>query len=201
MSQIPALTGGRALEHGIALTVDHGRGGGAKMYVGGQAKATVADGTSHENTTTEGSLDQLAIPANTLVAGSTIRVWASGIVEDNNGTDTLTVLIRLGTSTTVGSNEAVFTSAAVDVADNDIYCLQGVIQIRTAGSSGTAVAMFSYQDPDAAATAPKWQTKASFAVDTTSKLYLDFAADWSAANADNETNSNMFVVDIVNPST
>ena len=201
MSQIPALTGGRALTHGIGMMVDHGRGGGAKMYVGGQAKATVADGTSHENTVTEGSLDQLAIPANTLVAGSTIRIWASGIVEDNNSTDTLTVLIRLGTSTTVGSNEAVFTSAAVDSADSDIYCLHGVIQVRTAGSSGTAVAMFSYQDPDAAATAPKWQTKASFAVDTTSKLYLDFAADWSVAHADNETNSNMFVVDIVNPST
>ena len=201
MSTIPALMGGRALEHGLALVVDHGRGAGDKMYVGGQAKATVADGTSHENTATEGSLDQLAIPANTLVAGSTIRIWASGIVEDNNSTDTLTVFIRLGTSTTVASNEAVFTSTAVDSADADVYALNGVIQIRTAGSSGTAVAMFSFQDPDAAATTPAWQVKASFAVDTTSKLHLDFSADWSVAHADNETNSNMFVVDIVNPST
>ena len=201
MSTIPALMGGRALEHGLALVVDHGRGAGDKMYVGGQAKATVADGTSHENTATEGSLDQLAIPANTLVAGSTIRIWASGIVEDNNSTDTLTVFIRLGTSTTVASNEAVFTSTAVDSADADVYALNGVIQIRTAGSSGTAVAMFSFQDPDAVATTPAWQLKASFAVDTTSKLYLDFSADWSVAHADNETISNMFVVDIVNPST
>ena len=146
MSTIPALMGGRALEHG--------RGSGEKMHVGGQAKATVADGTSHENTATEGSLDQLAIPANTLVAGSTIRIWASGIVEDNNSTDTLTVFIRLGTSTTVASNEAVFTSTAVDSADADVYALNGVIQIRTAGSSGTAVAMFSFQDPDAVATSP-----------------------------------------------
>tara|TARA_R110001592_G_C12823655_1_gene719221 strand:- start:41 stop:646 length:606 start_codon:yes stop_codon:yes gene_type:complete len=201
MSKIPALMGGRALEHGLALLIDHGRGSGEKMHVGGQAKATVADGTSHENTVTEGSLDRLAIPANTLVAGSTLRIWASGIVEDNNSTDTLTVLIRLGTSATVGSNEAVFTSTAVDSADADVYALHGVIQIRTAGSSGTAVAMFSFQDPDAAATTPAWQVKASFAVDTTSKLHLDFAADWSVAHEDNETNSTMFVVDIVNPST
>ena len=202
MSQIPELMAGRALGHGVAMLLDHGRGGGAKMYVGGQAKATVADGTSHENDATEGSLDKLAIPANTLVAGSTIRVWASGIVEDNNSTDTLTIFIRLGTNATLpASNTAVFTSAAVDSADADVYALNGVIQIRTAGSSGTAVAMFSYQDPDAVATAPKWQLTASFAVDTTSALYLDFSADWSVAHAENETNSNMFVVDIVNPST
>jgi hypothetical protein len=201
MSQIPALTSGRALEHGIALTVDHGRGSGSKMYVGGQANALVAAGTSHENSTDEGTLSVYTIPANTLVAGSTIRFWAAGVVEDNNSTDTLTSLVRLGTSSTDRSNTAVFTSAAVDVADSDIYCWQGIIQIRTAGSSGTAVAMASYQDPDATGTAPKWNYTASFAVDTTSALRLAITGDWSVAHADNEANSEIFVVDIVNPST
>ena len=201
MSQIPALSGGRALTHGIAMMVDHGAGGGSKMYVGGQANAQVAAGTSHENTVTEGSLSQYAIPANTLVAGSTIRFYAAGVVEDNNSTDTLTTAVRFGTSTTVTSNTAVFSSAAVDVADSDIYCMHGIIQIRTSGSSGTAVAMYSYQDPDATGTAPKWNYKSSFAVDTTSKLYLDITGDWSVAHADNEANSEIFVVDIVNPAT
>ena len=197
MSQIPALTSGRALEHGIGMMVDHGRGGSAKMYVGGQAKYTVADGTSHENNATEGSLEKLAIPANALVPGSTIRIWASGIVEDNNSTDTLTIFIRLGTHATLpASNVAAFTSAAIDAVDADVYALHGVIQIRTAT---TAVAMWSYQDPDAAATTPKFQNTAEFAVDTTSAMYLDFSADWSVAHAENETNATMFVVDIVNP--
>ena len=201
MSQIPALTGGRALVHGISMHVDHGAGNSAKMHVGGQAKAQVAAGTSHENSTDEASMSQYIIPAKTLVAGSTIRFWAAGVVEDNNSTDTLTMAVRLGTSTTVTSNTAVFSTAAVDVADDDIYCLQGMIQIRTAGSSGTAVAMMSYQDSDATGTAPKWNYKSSFAVDTTSALYLDITGDWSVAHADNEANSEMFVVDIVNPST
>jgi len=96
------------------------------------------------------------------------------------------------------SNVAAFTSAAVDAVDADVYALNGVIQIRTAT---TAVAMWSYQDPDAAATTPKFQNTAEFAVDTTSAMYLDFSADWSVAHADNETNSTMFIVDIVNPST
>ena len=201
MSQIPALSGGRALTHGIAMMVDHGAGGGAKMHVGGQANAQVAAGTSHENSTDEGTLSVFTIPANTLVAGSTIRFYAAGIVEDNNSTDTLKTLIRLGTSTTDRSNTEVFSSAAVDVADNDIYCWHGMIQIRTSGSSGTAVAMASFQDPDASGTAPKWNYKASFAVDTTSDLRLAVTGDWSVAHADNEANSEIFVVDIVNPST
>jgi hypothetical protein len=201
MSSIPELTGGRALTHGISMMVDHGGGGGDKMYVVSQTDAQVAAGTSHENSTDEGTLSVFTIPANTLVAGSTIRFYAAGIVEDNNSTDTLKTLIRLGTSTTDRSNTEVFSSAAVDVADADIYCWQGMIQIRTSGSSGTAVAMASFQDPDASGTAPKWNYKASFTVDTTSALRLAVTGDWSVAHADNEANSEIFVVDIVNPST
>ena len=44
MSQIPQLMGERALEHGIAMAVDHGGGSSSKMYVGGQANADVAAG-------------------------------------------------------------------------------------------------------------------------------------------------------------
>ena len=201
MSTIPQLVNGNALEHGISMFVDHGGSSGTQMHVGGQANAQVAAGTSHENSTTETAMSSFTIPADTLVAGSTIRLWAAGIVEDNNSTDTLTMYVRLGTSATTASNEAVFTSTAVDVADNDIYCIHGLIQIRTAGSSGTAVAMFSFQDPDAAGTAPAWQYKASFTVDTTSANFLQISGDWSVAHGDNEANSEMFVVDIVNPST
>jgi len=201
MSQISEMQNGQALQHGISLFVDHAGTDTSEMHVGGQAAAQVAAGVSHENTTDEGSLSQYVVPANALVAGSTIRFWAAGVVEDNNSTDTVTISVRLGSSTTVTSNVAVFTTAAVDAADSDIYCLHGIIQVRTAGPKGTAVAMMSYQDPDATGTAPKWNYKDPFSVDTTAKLYLDITADWSVAHADNEINSEMFVVDIVNPNT
>ena len=80
MSKIVELTAGRALEHGIAMMVDHGRGAGSKMYVGGQAATKTAASAALTNTTTETALDSLAIPANTLVAGSTIRVQGMSIV-------------------------------------------------------------------------------------------------------------------------
>lgn len=186
-------------QEGAKIYVDHAGTDTSVLYVGGQAEAQVAAGVSHENTTDEGSLSQYAIPANSLVAGSTIRFWASGVVEDNNGSDTLTIAVRIGTNTTASSNTAVFSTGAINVSDGDIYCLHGIIQIRTAGTRGTAVAMMSYQDPDVTGTAPKWNYKDPFTVDCTQKLYLDITADWDAAHADNEVNSEMFVVDIVNP--
>ena len=200
MSTIPQLVNGNALEHGITMFVDHGAGSGTKMTTIGQvAGAQVAAGTSVENTATETSASRGIIPANTLVAGSTIRLWAAGIVEDNNGTNELVIRVRLGANALPASNTAVFASASVDVADADIYCVHGLIQIRTAGTGGTAVAMFSYQDPDAAGTAPKWQYTASFSVNTTVANNLDLSADWDTAHGDNEMNSEMFVVDICNP--
>jgi hypothetical protein len=200
MSTLPQLVNGQALEHGITMFVDHGGTSGTKMSTIGQvAGAQVAAGTSVENSTTETAASRGIIPANTLVAGSTIRLSAAGIVEDNNSTDTLTIRVRLGTSATPASNEQLLASAAVDAADSDIYIVSGLIQVRTAGATGTAVALFSYQDPDASGTAPKMQYKASFTLNTTVANNLDLTATWSVAHGDNEMNSEMFVVDICNP--
>ena len=202
MSQIPQLMSGRSLEHGIAMQVDHGGTSGSKMYVGGQAKAQTAISSFHTSDA-ENSVSQYIIPANSLVAGSTIRFHAAGTVVDNHSTATLTVRIRFGSSATAASNTEVFATAAVDVADNDIYCFEGLIQMRTVGATGTAAAMVSYQDPDATGTAPKWNLNSALSsVNTTGALYLDITGIFSgSANADNELRSDIFVVDIVNPST
>jgi len=185
MSQIPELMAGRALGHGIALAVDHGRGGGSKMYVGGQAKADVAAGLAVGGVggSTETDLSELTIPANALVAGSTIRarfvVVASAMAA---GTDNLVVALRLGTNTTGSSNQLVVANAAFDVNTVADFSIGDVIiQIRTAGTSGTAVA-------------------ASFAINTEAINYLTVTGDWSNTDA-NLCTTQGFIVDIVNPST
>lgn len=198
MSSIPQLVNGNALEHGITMFVDHGGPSGSQMHVGGQAHAQVAAGTALTNSTVETALSSYTIPANTLVVGSTIRCWAQGIATATNSSDTLTIYLRFGTSTTTASNEAVFTSTSPDAVNNDVFALHAVIQVRTAT---TAVAMISYQDPDAVATAPKWLLKAEFAINVTAANYLQCSADWSVANAGNSCRSDMFIVDVVNPST
>ena len=202
MSRIPELSAGRALEHGIGMMVDHGRGAGAKMYVGGQAATKPAARAALTKTTTETALDSLAIPANTLVAGSTIRVRSMGITTAQNSTDTLKIYLSLGpTTTALASREELLATTAVDQEDNDVFYIDAVIQVRTIGSSGTAVAMIEFQDPDAAATATKRSLKASFTLNTTVEQTLAVSGEWSVANTGNSCRSDVFCVDIVNPST
>ena len=202
MSQIPQLMSGRALEHGIAMTTDHGGGSDEIMYVGEQASFQIAAGTALTNTTDETALISYTIPANTLVAGSTIRVRAAGIATATNSTDTLTVKMLLDTeATAISSAENIVSTGAVDVADNDIYDFDTLIVVRTAGSSGTAVAISSVHNMDAPATARISDLKSSFTLDTTSANVLQITGTWSVASASNSCRSDIFVVDIVNPGT
>ena len=204
MSQIPELTGGRALEHGIAMMVDHGRGGGSKMHVGGQASVQTS-ATTLTASNAETSISSFAIPANTLVAGSTIRVRAAGIATATNGSDTLTIKVKLDkTATALGSREAILTSSAVDVSNNDIYSLNSIICVRsiTVGATeGKAVAISDFKDMDAAADAPENQLKAEFDIDTSVENTLQVTGTFSSDNVGNSMRSDVFVVDIVNPST
>ena len=202
MAQIPQLMSGRALEHGIAMMVDHGGLSSSKMYVGGQAASQMAASSAYTNSTDETAISSLTIPANTLVAGSTIRVRAAGIATATNASDELTVQLKFDTSATaIGSAESIVSTGAVDVADNDIYDIDCVITVRTAGSSGTGIAVGSMCPMNAASTARTTTLKSSFTIDTTSANVLQVTADWNAANAGNSMRSDLFTVDIVNPST
>jgi len=200
MAQIPELMSGRALEHGIAMMVDHGGPDGAKMYVGGQAHADVAAGTVHTNSLDETALSSYTIPANTLVAGSTIRVRAAGLVVSRDA-GTLTAQLKLDTSATaIGAAESIANTTAITVATDDIYDFDTLIQVRTAGSTGTAVAISDYT-LNAFSDASIRSLKASFTLDTTAANVLQLTADWSNATVNNQVRSDIFVVDIVNPQT
>jgi hypothetical protein len=200
MSTIPALMGGRALEHGLALVVDHGRGSGSKMYVGGQANADVAAGSTTAESSAENECTEYIVPANTLVAGSTIRVrWVtlSGTI-DASGTDTLICRLRFGSSTTASSNTECAVSTAVDQAANDFSVGDMVIQIRTAT---TAVAFGTIADSDALGSKlVSAQFEPSFTIDTTVANYINVTTQFSTTDA-NLATTHGFIVDIVNPST
>ena len=196
MSQIPELTGGRSLSHPLPL----GLGAGKKMFVGGQAATKSAASAALTNTTTETALDSYAIPANSLKVGSTIRVRSMGITTAQNTTHTLKIYLSLGpTTTALASREELLATTAVDQEDNDVFYIDALIQVRTIGSSGTAVAMIEFQDPDAATTATKRSLKASFTLNTTVEQTLAVSGEWSVANAGNSCRSDIFCVDIVNP--
>jgi len=198
MSSIPELTGGRAINHGIGMLVDHGRGSGSKMYVGGQANADVAAGSTTATSDAENECTEYVIPANTLVAGSTIRVRWVTATSASNSTDTLITRLRFGTSTTASSNTECAVNTAVDQTNGDFSVGDMVIQIRTAT---TAVAFGTISDSDALGSKlVTAQFEPSFTVDVTAANYINVTTLFSTTGANLATTQG-FVVDIVNPST
>lgn len=158
--------------------------------------ASIAASSEHEDTTTEALFDTTyTIPANTLKVGSVIKIKYMGIVVDNNSSDTLTIKLYLGGL----SGTALLTGTATDVADNDIFCGEATVVVRTVGGSGTFIAYGTLADVPAASgtAAPKYEAVASTAIDTTAAQVIGVGADWSAAHQDNECRLEMLVVEIL----
>lgn len=158
--------------------------------VGVLAGANTAYSTSHENTTDAADFDEtVTINGNDLVAGDVVEVDAMVWVEDNNSTDTLTILLKFGTETIV-------TTAAVDVADNDLCHIHALITITTAGASGYIMAQ-GYTTFGVPGTAvPKPFRKALAAEDLSGDIEIAVNADWSVAHADNECELQSLIVKV-----
>tara|TARA_Y100000114_G_scaffold25292_1_gene21002 strand:- start:2138 stop:2758 length:621 start_codon:yes stop_codon:yes gene_type:complete len=206
MSQIPQLMSGRALEHGIALAVDHGGTSSAKMHVGGQANADVAAGTvinGDGEGTTESETTEYKVPANTLVAGSTIRCKFYVHCPSGNGTDTTQVALRFGSNATASSNGGI-ESAAVDLGNSgDVIVGDGVLQVRTAGASGTAVFFGSFVLGTTvnALSHDSSGAMSELSINTTVDNFLSLTITLGSTNASMVSQAEAFIVDIVNPQT
>lgn len=151
----------------------------------------VAESTEHENTTDAADFNvYYNIPANTLRAGDVLHIKANVTVNDNNSTDTLTLLLRLGTTT-------IATTGAVDVADADQGFFDAYVIIRTIGATGTMVASGLVGLGVPGTVTGKAFALASTAVDTTAALKVNVNADWSVAHADNEASLTGLVVELL----
>jgi hypothetical protein len=151
--------------------------------MGSRILALSGAGSDHENTTTEGSIARKIFAAGELLAGKVYRFSCPVVVSDNNSTDTLTLAVRWGSSSTVTSNTAVYTSGAVNSEDADVSWIQGEIHVVSATQ---AVICILGSDPDATGTiAPKAGVSVQTIAATTA-YYLDITADWSVASEDNE---------------
>lgn len=160
-------------------------------FAADRAQAAVAASADVENTTDETAFNKtVVIAAGSLVAGSTIRIRGVVKVTDNNSTDTLTLKLKLGST-------VLCTTAAVDVADDDVGLVDALVTIRTAGSSGTLVssAMHTLGVPGTATM--KSYLLTSTAIDTTAAQTVSMTATWSVAHADDECNLEQLVVEVL----
>lgn len=157
--------------------------------------ANTAASTAVTTTSSETAFDtNYTIPANSLRAGSVIKVRFQGIATATNSTDTLQIKLYIGGI----AGTALFTSTATDATNNDIFAGEGVIVIRTIGSSGTFVASGSYTKVEGAsgsATRVDFVT-ASTAIDTTTSKQITASATWSTNNAGNSCRLDIFTVEV-----
>lgn len=183
-------------DNGVMRQTDGTTDAPVNGWLGGVVYNSVAASTAHSNTTTEALFDkQYSIPANTLVAGTVIKVRFQGIATATNSTDTLTIKLYIGGL----SGTALLTGTATDVADNNIFAGECTIQIRTAGASGTLVAVGTHTDvPAASGTATQGicEITASTTIDTTAAQVIGVGADWSVASASNSARLDIMIVEI-----
>jgi hypothetical protein len=164
-------------------------------WLGGVVYNAVAASAAHTATTDEALFDkQYSIPANTLVAGSVIKVRFQGIATGTNSSDTLTIKLYIGGL----SGTAILTGTATDATNNDVFTGEAMICIRTAGASGTLVAVASGNIVPAATrvAVPVYQITASTAIDTTAAQVIGVGADWNSSSGSNTARLDIMAVEI-----
>lgn len=145
--------------------------------------AITSSSSTITDTATETAFDQtLSIAANTLSAGSVIRILAKVSVPSGNGTNTLTLRLKIG-------SQVLALTGAIDVTDGggDVGVLQAELTVRSIGSSGvfTAAGSAGLGVPSTA-TMRVGGVASTFTLNTTAALTLSVTAQWSAASTSNQ---------------
>jgi len=169
---------------------------GTNRRVGGLAYANVAVSATPDVSVdhSEAVFDKsYTIPANTIKAGTVLKIRAWGKVVDNNDADTLTVQLRIGGL----AGQSIVSSGAVDVEDNDIFVLDATVLCFAPGATATLhfAGMGMCDAPGSGLLAVAGATAGT--VDTTGALDVVVTHDWSAAHEFNNVYLDGLVVEII----
>lgn len=170
--------------------------GGAQKKAGGLLYANTAASTAVSNTTTETLFDtSYSIPANTLIAGTVLKIRFQGIATATTGGDTLAIKLYIGGT----AGTALHSLTATDVADNNVFSGEYLLIIRTAGSSGTMVGSgVAKSIPAAEGTmTSKDDILASTTIDTTVAQVIGVSATWSAASSSDSVRLDVLTVEML----
>jgi hypothetical protein len=157
-------------------------GGTGWIPVGGIAETNSTTGASAAITGTavETAFSiSYTFPANSLTAGSVIRLFGQGIITADAGATTLTIRARIGG---VGG-ALLLQSPAIDTSAGDIWVIGGDVNIRTVGGTGTFVAGGYSAVGGAAVATLRPAFVGSTAIDTTIAQNIVLTAEWGAADA------------------
>jgi hypothetical protein len=183
----------------VAITTTDGVTSGTARKVGGTAFVATAASTALSASSTETIFDNSAynMPADTLKAGTVVRVRFQGIATATNSTDTLQVKLYIGGSTSNLTGTALITTAATDAANNDIFTGEFYLTCRTAGATGTIVGWGNFSEVGAAGGALKSAYVASTTVDTTGALPIKVSGKWSTTSGSNSCRLDVMSVEVI----
>ena len=159
------------------------------------AYSNEAASSAISNTTTETAFDtSYTFPKNSLAAGQVIKIKWQGIATSTNSTDTLAIKVYIGGIT----GTLLFTHAATDVANNNVFMGEYDLIVRTVGASGTVVGFGTGKSvPAAEGTATyKDDILASTTIDTTAVQQVAVSATWSVASSSNSVRLDFLTVEV-----
>ena len=143
---------------------------------------TANDNITNTNTETAFTTSS-TIPAATLVAGDIIHVRAGGIVNAQNGADTNTVKLRIGTA--ANTNTTVINTGAVNAAANAVFLIEADLIFSAVGASGSVLAVGDTGFGVSGTITRKIVNLAATAINTNLAVPISVSALQSTANTGN----------------
>lgn len=143
----------------------------------------VATGTALTNSTTETVLASSSLPANTLRAGTRLRI--RGVVRSSasGGATNLTLKVRLGPTTLLGE-VLINTGAGHDLSSGDAIIVTAEVVARAApGASVSCVATAQAVGTFAGLATPQTTAVPAFTRATNAALLVELTGQWAAADA------------------
>lgn len=185
--------GGSTVAFTDRITTTDGVSSGTARVVGGLAYSNVAASASVGGTSAETLFDQsYTIPANTLKAGTRVKVRYAGFGVTGIGTDTFGHKLYIGGS----GGTALITSAAAQLATNATFTGETELVCRTAGTTGTFAAFGTYKQSSAEGTMTvKDDIVRSTTINTQANQAVVVTGTWNTANA-NSAILDVLTVDI-----
>jgi hypothetical protein len=175
------------------ITTTDGVSSGTAGVVGRLLYANTAASTAIASTSAETVFDtNYTMPANTLKAGSVVKIRYQGIGTTVVGTDTLAHKLYIGGS----GGTALISSAATTMVNNHTFNGEAVLICRTAGTTGTFVATGTYKVNSAEGTMTvKDDITASTTINTQATQLITASAQFNTSNA-NSVRMDVFAVEI-----
>ena len=162
------------------------------------ANTSIPAGNTVANTTTETAFASSgSIPANTLAAGSVVRIKLWGTYGTTVVSPNLTGKLKIGSQALLNTGAL---SAAINLSNAGWFADASIV-VQSIGGSGVIDAQGFAEFASAATTglSVNVPNTSTFTVDTTTTQAITVTIQWSAANAANTITLRQMIVEVLNP--